>query len=124
MANIMLATVGVNYVTDGVARFQIPARQDSLTLTSAIRVQGVQDIGTTYEAIDLATVGSDGGPAYFRNLDATNFVELGREIAAAFEAFVKLPPGAGCFLPGVSDKDIFARANTAAVKLEYFICEP
>ena len=124
MANTIQAIVGFSSLVDSTPDMVRPSRSYQQTLTSSIRVAGVQDIGTTYEAIDLATVATDGGPAFFYNRDDTNFVEIGREISAAFEAFIKLPPGTGCFLPGISDKDLFARANTAAVKLEYFIFEP
>lgn len=84
------------------------------------RVQGVQDIGTTEEAIALGDVASDGGAFYARNLDATNFVEIG--LTGSY--VIKLKPGEFCFLSGVSDKDLYARANTAAVKLAYALFSP
>jgi hypothetical protein len=124
MTNVIQSSIQVNYLSSNVLRMQIPAFNQSQALTSNIRVQGVQNIGTTYEAIDLGTVATDAGPAYFFNRSTVNYVEIGREIAAAFEPFLRLPPNTGCFLPGVSDKDLFARANVAAIDLEYFICEP
>lgn len=124
MTNTLAANVSVRYTAADAPDITIGAKQFSLTLTSALRVQGVQNIGTTYEAIDLATMASDGGPAYFFNRDDTNFVEIGREISAAFEAFAKIPPLTGAFLPGVSDKDLFAKADTATVDLEYAIFAP
>lgn len=124
MSNVIQTAISINYMSANVLRMQIPVFNQSQTLTSSIRVQGVQNIGTTYEALDLASVASSNGPAYFFNRSTVNFVEIGREIGAAFEPFVRLPPSTGCFLPGVSDKDLFARANVAAIDLEYFICEP
>lgn len=124
MTNTLRSTITVRYSATGAPDINIAAQQVSQTLTSNLRVQGVQNIGTSYEVVDLATVASDGGPAYFFNRDDTNFVEIGREISAAFEAFAKLPPLTGAFLPGVSDKDLFAKADTAAVDLEYAIWEP
>ncbi len=60
------------------------------------------------------------GVALFRNLDATNYVEVGIDVAAAFYPFVKLLPGEawpmrmGTLAP-------YAKANTAAVRLQYDI---
>ena len=124
MANTLVSTVGLSYREDNTARMLIPTLQVTQTLTSAIRVQGVQNVGTTYEVIDLASLATDGGPAWFYNRDDTNFVEIGREISAAFEAFLKIPPQCVAFLPGVSDKDLYAKADTAAIDLEYIIWEP
>lgn len=124
MANSMQSTIGVTYLVDNVVQFTIPPRQQTQTLTSNIRVQGVQNIGTTEEALDLATVGSDNGPAFFFNRDATNYVEIGIVVSMTFYPVIRIPAGASCFLPGVPDKDLYARANTAAIDLEYFICEP
>ena len=124
MSNVIQSSISVNYLSSNTLRMTIPPFVQSQTLTSNLRVQGVQNIGTTYEVIDLATVATDAGPAYFFNRSLVNYVEIGREIAAAFEPFLRLPPNTGCYLPGVSDKDLFARANVAAIDLEYFICEP
>lgn len=124
MSNTLQSTVGVTYLRSGVVQFAIPARQQTQTLTSNIRQQGVQNIGTTEEAIELGGVASDNGPAFFFNRSAVNFVEIGIVISTVFYPVIRLPAGASCFLPSVSDKDLFARANTAAIDLEYFICEP
>lgn len=124
MANTLTSTLSVRYDVTDSPSISISSLQVTQTLTSNIRVQGVQNVGTSYEVIDLANVASDGGPAYFFNRDDTNFVEIGREISAAFEPFLKLPPQSGAFLPGLSDKDLFAKADTAAIDLEYTIWEP
>ena len=124
MANYLDATIALNYREDNTSRMAIPAKKTTLPLTSSIRAQGAQNIGTTYEAIDLASVASDGGPAYFYNRDDENFVEIGLEIAAAFVPVITIPPQTAAYLPGVADKDLFAQADTAAVDLEYVIWEP
>ena len=124
MANTLRVSMRLRYSNDGGASMQMSGIEQTQTLTSRIRVQGVQEIGTSAEVIDLATLATDGGPAYFFNQDADNFVEIGRTISASFEAFLKIPPNTGAFLPGVSDKDLYAKADTAAVFLEYVIWEP
>ena len=87
-------------------------------------VGGGQNIGTSAEAIDLGDV-STLGLYYFRNLDDTNFVEIGQDVGGGgFEAFLKLKAGefsVGRFaaLPGT----LQAKADTAAVELQYTIYE-
>lgn len=125
MANSLSVRLGIIYKNDtGDVRFSVPSRSATQTVASNIYASGVQNIGTSHEAIDLATVASDGGAAYFFNRDDTNFVEIGREISTVFEKFTTIGPGEFAYLPGVSDKDIFAKADTAAIDLEYFILEP
>lgn len=84
------------------------------------RIQSVQDIGTSEEALAIGDVATDGGAFFARNLDATNYVEIG--LTGSY--VIKLLPGEYCFLSGVSDKDLYARANTAAVKLAYALWSP
>ena len=82
----------------------------------------VQAIGTTHEVLvvnaDIATAGW----AYFRNLDATNYVELGVVVAATFYPFAKLKAGVPQLIH-LSSTAIYAKANTAACDLKYIILE-
>jgi hypothetical protein len=110
--------------TKGNDSFSIEPITQQQDVASGVRAAQVQAIGTTYEALSLGDVATDGGAFFARNLDPTNFVEIGREIGAAFEGFVKLLPGEWCYLSGVSDKDLFARANTASVNLLFGIWNP
>lgn len=82
---------------------------------------GIQNVGTTHEALDVGDV-STPGPCLFQNLDSTNFVEIGREIAAAFQAFAKVGPGAfaGPIQPAAG-VTWYVKADTAAVPLKKFI---
>lgn len=125
MANTIDVSIGLTYRdSNNVPLLNVPNRKVSQSQTSNVRIQGVQNIGTTYEALALGDVSSDGGAVYLLNRSATNFVEVGLEVAAAFVAFVKLKPGEFAYIAGASDKDLFARANTAAVDLEYIIFAP
>jgi hypothetical protein len=79
---------------------------------------GAQDIGTSGEAIGVGDVAT-AGYAFFRNCGPTNFVELGTG-TTTFVAFAKLKAGeAAVFRLGTNAPT--ARANTAAVKLQYLI---
>lgn len=84
--------------------------------------QTVQDIGTTHEAIVIPSELATAGWCYFRNMDPTNYVEVGLDVAAAFVGFLKLLPGEVGLGP-LSTKAIYGRANTAAVKLLTYMIE-
>jgi hypothetical protein len=80
---------------------------------------GIQSIGTTYEALSMGDTGT-AGYAYFRNTDATNYVELGVVVAATFYPFAKLKAGeAGVFRLGTNTP--YALANTASISLQYYV---
>ena len=88
----------------------------SITLTGDQFIRNAQTVGTSYEALvvgDLATAVW----ALFKNLDATNFVEIGVEVAAAFYPVVKLLAGESCVFR-MSVLTLFARADTAAVIMD------
>ncbi len=81
---------------------------------------GVQDIGTTHEQV---VIGSDivaAGVSSFKNIDATNYVELGVVVSATFYPLVKLLPGESYPLR-LATNTFYARANTAAVKLQFVV---
>lgn len=119
MANELSVRFQLSYA-NGSDAFSLNNITQEKDVAATPRVQGVQDIGTTEEAIILGDVAADGGAFYARNLDATNYVEIG--LTGSY--VIKLKPGEFCFLSGVSDKDLFARANTAAVKLAYALFSP
>jgi len=97
-------------LTDSYATGSLTADQ-----SSALLIRTVQAIGTSWEALILGDVGTP-GIAVFKNLDDTNFVEIG----AGGAAFGKLKPGEACVLRlGVAAPQ--AKADTAAVDLFYII---
>jgi hypothetical protein len=58
------------------------------------------------------------GYAFFRNLDATNYVEIGVEVSGDVLPAAQAQARRGRTLPPVSTTTFFARAHTAAVNLE------
>jgi hypothetical protein len=80
----------------------------------------VQDVGTTHELLDVGDVGTE-GMVHVRNLDSTNYVEIGVDVAATFYPVIKLSPGDPAVFP--AGATLYARANTAAVKLDSMILE-
>lgn len=78
---------------------------------------GYQNIGTTHEQIGGLADMTTEGIAVVQNLDSTNFVEIGVEVAAAFYPLVRLKPGEAYgfrLSPGVA---VYAKADTAALNL-------
>ena len=86
---------------------------------------GIQTIGTSNEVLAIK---SDLGTAiawcYFKNLDSTNFVEIGNQNGGAPIYFVKLLAGESTVLPVTVTRDnIACKADTAAVRLEFIVVE-
>jgi hypothetical protein len=109
-----------------VAKGNLSERVDAVNLQADLagsrRIRNTQIIGTTYEAIalgDLASVGF----AMFRNLDTTNYVEIGGEQGANFVPVLRLNPGETAGPLRLASTSVFGRANTAAVNLDCTIFE-
>jgi len=60
------------------------------------------------------------GLAVFKNLDDTNFVEVGVQVGGTFYGFAKLEPGEAGVVRLVNT-NIYARADTADVELFYIV---
>ena len=82
----------------------------------------VQLIGTSHESLAIVSDIAIAGYAWFRNVDATNFIEIGLEVAAAFQPLIKLKSGEVAVLR-LATTSVFARANTAAVNLQFLVLE-
>lgn len=126
MANELTLNASVDY-NDGVSRVtsQVVDRVDSVA-TSQKPLKCVQLIGTSEEAITLPEGGAP-GYALFKNLDATNYIEL--RVATAGAKFAKLradtnSDGTGGFALlelGSGAQVPYAIANTAACRMEITI---
>lgn len=120
MADEIQAT-GSLTITSGWYSFSKAINTDRQDLASTIAIGGVQTIGTSAEAIAMGDV-STAGYAYFINLDATNFVEIGAlDGSSNLIVFLKLLPGqaAGPLPLGTNAPN--AKADTGSVRLEYYI---
>ena len=84
-------------------------------------VHNVQTVGfAAHEAMELNDVGT-AGYCYAKNIDATNFVQLGLDVGGTFYPFGKLLPGEIALVRVAGTW--YAKADTAAVKLAYFLAE-
>ena len=78
-------------------------------------MQSTQNIGTTAELVSFADITGAPQLVMIRNLDATNFVELGGD--SGLTVFkLKIEAGQAClFTP--SSATLYAKANTASVSI-------
>ncbi|TXH10002.1 MAG: hypothetical protein E6R03_15985 [Hyphomicrobiaceae bacterium] len=97
-------------------------RSFTLNAASPAKAAGIASIGTAaHEALPMGDVGTAGW-AWFENLDSTNYVQIGTDNGGAFIPFLKLMPGEPQ-LVRLGTNAPYAKANTAAVKLDYEIFE-
>ena len=98
----------------------------SIDLANAKGSGGILDVGTAVEVITKGDT-ANGGVYFFRNTDATNYVEIGLTSddtsSGTFYPMLKLL--AGEFSLGrLSNANVFARANTASVNLQFRMLSP
>lgn len=87
-----------------------------LTMAGTATVQAVKSVGTVKETLDLLGVSAP-GYVLLRNLDATNFVEVGED---ADTPFLKLKAREVAVFR-MAGTTLSAKADTAAVNLEYMV---
>lgn len=101
------------------------AQRQSVSVAGDAYSAQVQSIPTTAggTAVAIASAVGTKGYAFFRNLDATNFVTLGvHDGSANYFAFAKLKPGEAGMIR-LASSTIYALADTGAVLLEAIIIE-
>tara|TARA_R110001632_G_scaffold16940_4_gene54330 strand:+ start:94 stop:471 length:378 start_codon:yes stop_codon:yes gene_type:complete len=113
-------------ISDGNLRETYNAGTISIDLADGKGSGGVLAVGTATEVIPKTDTAA-GGVYFFRNTDATNYVEIGLTsndaVGGTFYPMIKLL--AGEFSIGrLSNEDIFARANTGAINLQYRMLSP
>jgi hypothetical protein len=87
----------------------------TVTLSGNAFFSNVQAIGTAAEAVDVQDLGS-ANYALFKNLDATNYVELALDSGVSTAVFAKILAGGVALVP-LKTTTIYAKANTAACNL-------
>ncbi len=101
----------------------------SVTMTSNKQVdmagnhmtQATQSIGTTSELLDLGDVTGAPSCIAIKNLDATNFIEIGGD--SGLTVFkLKIRPGHSALFEPTSGT-IYAKADTAAVRIQLVAAE-
>ncbi len=118
MADELTVTASVKFTKGNVDMTMV---QTAFTpdVAGTLYVRGVQNVGTSEEALDMGNVTSPGW-AYFRNLDASNFVEI--RPATGETDLVRLLAGESCCFRFIATAP-FVLADTGNVDLEYLIVE-
>lgn len=122
MADEINITAGIRLTKGFLTLAEEPGGQD-IDMAGTRYSAGVQDIGTG--AHELLATGADFGTAgwaFFQNLDALNFVEFGLDSAGTFVPFAKALTGEFFVVP-LTTKNIYAKANTATVKVKFVLVE-
>lgn len=114
MANELSIVVSMAFSKSGAQCAR--AESISVDVTGDTFTHAVQEIGTSEEALAEADVGTP-GYVLIKNLDATNYVEVGIEGQYAIKLLAK---EVALFR---ADAAIYAKAATAACNVEYWIVE-
>lgn len=122
MANEITVTAKLT-LDNGDFEQEMSASRIQVTQANLGGIHQVQNIGTTYEAIALGDVSTE-GYCMFRNLDSTNFVQIGLDAGAALTPVIRVDPGetAGPFQIDAA-ATLYAEADTAACNVEVMILE-
>ena len=117
MANEITVSMKLSVVKGFLDHVENPGTQ-SFDMSGLNASGGVQSIPTAGTLLAFGSVGTPGF-AYFRNTGPTNFVEIGTG-TTTFVSFAKLKAGQSMICP-LSTNAPSARANTAAINLQYYI---
>lgn len=121
MADEIVLTIGLR-VTKSELKFVREQANLYYDLTGDKYISNVAEISESahelLETGDLATA----GVAVFKNLDATNYVEVGLDVSSTFYPLIRLDPGEE-FPLKLATLAVYAKADTAAVDLQYTIFE-
>jgi len=121
MANEITAKVYLSVSKTGVPDITKQPAQFLITMTGTDLILATQSIGTSAENIIKGEITTP-GMCLIHNLDATNYVEIGHDVSAAFEADIKIKAGEWCLFR-MSQATPQAKANAAAVVIEYLMIE-
>ncbi|MGW8177227.1 MAG: hypothetical protein ACWGQW_00300 [bacterium] len=117
MADELKISYTVSFSKDG-ANFN-RSKTITIDVSGDSYTSGVQNIGTTEESLTLVPDLTTPGFVILTNLDATNYVEIG-STTGVYD--IKLKPGESV-LYRHNSSTIYAKANTAAINLEYTVVE-
>lgn len=126
MANEITVTLNLNVQNPSTGRgFAQSTRRSGQFTQNAV---GVNDqtvsvpttaAGTAYTFANLTTY----GVLFIENLDDTNFVELGVQVAGTFYPLVRVNPGEFQYFRLSHGISLYLRADTAAVDVHYQLYE-
>lgn len=115
MANEITLTIS-GTLTNGNLKDQFQPGAVQITQAVARIHSSVVNAATTAEALVLGDI-TDVGYAFFRNLDATNFVHIGVGTTGGIAPMVKLLAGQMCTMPLTTSSTFMVEADTSPVEL-------
>jgi hypothetical protein len=118
MANELSHTLSISYAKGTPSDIVTRTESTTTTISGTMWQAGRQTIGTSEESLQKGDVGTV-GYVYIRNMDATNYVEIG---TTSGQYSIKLPAGKDCWF-FANGNTIYAKANTASVAVAYTIFE-
>lgn len=97
----------------------------SIDQTGTDLVDRTQDIPTTAAgtALVIPSEIATNGWGYVRNMDPTNYIELGVQVGGTFYPFCRVDKNESFPLRWAQGVTPYARANTSTVKLRYGVAE-
>ena len=99
------------------------ALSSTLTMTGTFMGGGVmQEIGTSNEVMDIPADVTGDIRIAIKNLSSSNYVEIFKDNADSHR-LSKLLAGESCLLVGVAAANLYAKANTAAVNIQFWTCQ-
>ena len=122
MANEITTVVSFS-ASKGGAAINSGSISDTIDMSGVDMGTVTQEIGTSNEALDVPADVSGDVHLVVKNLDATNYVEIFKDSGNA-HLLSKLYAGEACSLRRIpSTTSLYGRANTAAVQIQFWICE-
>ena len=109
-------------VINGEFSAKVPPVRITRDQTTAGFSAGIQTIGTSAETVVFQTDIATTGYLFLRNLDATNFIEIGPD-SAGIVNFIKMLAGDVAMFRFHSSATMKAKADTSACSLEFFLLE-
>jgi len=125
VSNELKITLSIR-ATKGELDWRPPIGTMNVDMANGRRGGFVQTVGTTEEAIGGLTDLTTFGWAWIKNLDTTNYVEIGPDsggTAGTMVSMMKLLAGEYALFPVTPGITLKARANTAAVDLDVNVLE-
>lgn len=100
----------------------IPFEVLQRSLTGTRKSACTQTVGTTAEALIVSTDMASHGLGFFRNLDATNKVQIGMLSNSTFFPGAELQAGDVAIIP-LTTELLYGKAFVAAVELDFLVLE-
>lgn len=119
MANEIYASVSANARKNG-AEIAFSSSHN-LTMTGDDFTNATQVIGTSAETLNLGDITGAPGMLIIKNLDATNFIEIGGDSGLTVFKLKLLPGQFHFFQP--SSSTLYAKADTADVRVQIIATE-